>query len=228
MGRPLPARLARSSAVEGGSRPTGTRNAQLSPAHRPSIDILANMFDPEVWGTIAAWTGSLLTGLSVLFGVVYYVFDRRRERRAQAGAVVVWLHPHEHGPPKLKMSNLSDKPVFDHGFVVTSRSKRQIAKKAREGGKKSGPFEWPENDTFSFHDRHTLLNFHDGSELYLGPGKSAEYLPPLKLNSAVYDYYAYFRDVSGQYWVVNARTQRPVGAWRRKRLGIGPAGLEAT
>jgi hypothetical protein len=73
------------------------------------------MFDPTTWGTIADWTGSLLTGLSVLGGVGYYVFDRRRERRAQAGSVVVWLHPNEHGPPFIKMLNLSDKPVFDHG-----------------------------------------------------------------------------------------------------------------
>ena len=71
------------------------------------------MFDVAIWGTVASWTGSLLTGLSVLFGVGYYVFDRRRERRAQAGSVVVWLHPHEHGPPFIKMLNLSDKPVFD-------------------------------------------------------------------------------------------------------------------
>jgi hypothetical protein len=106
------------------------------------------MFDPELWGTVAAWTGSLVTGLSVLFGVVYYVFDRRRERRAQAGAVVVWLHPHEHGPPKLKMSNLSDKPVFDHGFVVASRSKRQIVKKAVQVGKSLGRLSGPRATRF--------------------------------------------------------------------------------
>jgi hypothetical protein len=51
------------------------------------------MFDPDTWGTVAAWTGSLLTGLSVLFGVGYYVFDRRRERRAQAGSVVALSLP---------------------------------------------------------------------------------------------------------------------------------------
>ena len=87
------------------------------------------MFDVAIWGTVASWTGSLLTGLSVLFGVGYYVFDRRRERRAQAGSVVVWLHPHEQGPPFIKMLNLSDKPVFDYGCAIASKSKRQIAKK---------------------------------------------------------------------------------------------------
>ena len=145
------------------------------------------MFDPAEWGTVADWTGALLTGLSVLAAVAYYVFDRERERRAQAGSVLVWLYPHEHGPPLLKMKNLSDKPVFDHGFVITARPERQIANKAREGWRQSGPFEWPQNNTFAFHDRHTLLNYHDGSELNLGPGEQAEYLPELQFNSAVYD-----------------------------------------
>ncbi|MFL0159004.1 hypothetical protein [Mycobacteroides chelonae] len=40
------------------------------------------MLDPDVWGTVADWAGALLTGLSVLAAVVYYVFDRQRERRA--------------------------------------------------------------------------------------------------------------------------------------------------
>ena len=75
------------------------------------------MFDPAESGTVSDWTGSLLTGLSVFGGVAYYVFDRRRERRAQAGSVVVWLHPHEHGPPYIKMLNLSGKPVFDRGSL---------------------------------------------------------------------------------------------------------------
>ena len=40
--------------------------------------------------TVAAWTGALVTGVSVALGVGYYIFDRRRERRTQAGSVVVW------------------------------------------------------------------------------------------------------------------------------------------
>src|ERR1700758_943361 len=99
------------------------------------------MFDPDIWGTVAVWTGSLLTGLSVLAGVVYYIFDRRRERRSQAGAVVVWSHPHEHGPPFIKMQNLSGKPIFDHGILVTARPKREIEKLAAKGWAQSGPFD---------------------------------------------------------------------------------------
>lgn len=186
------------------------------------------MFDPAEWGTVADWTGALLTGLSVLTAVAYYVFDRERQRRAQAGSVLVWLHPYEHGPPELKMKNLSDKPVFDHGFLITSRPTRRIAKAARDGWKQNPMFEWPPNNKFAFHDRHTLLDFHDGSELYLSPDKQVGYHPQLEFNSAVYDFYAYFRDVSGQYWVVDARTQRPVNRWRRRGLQIGPAGLDAS
>lgn len=184
------------------------------------------MFNPEVWGTYADWAGSLLTGLSILAAVVIYYFDRRRERRTQAGSVLVWLHPYEHGPPTIKMRNMSDKPVFDHGFLVTSRPWWLVAKKAHQGWN-SGRFPWPKCHMFSHHDRHTLLNFHDGSELYLSPENQVEYNPELEFNSAVYNYYGYFRDAAGQYWVVDARRQRPVGNWRRRRLHIGPGGLDA-
>ena len=81
---------------------------------------------------------------------------------------------------------------------------------------------------FRHQDNHTLLNFYDGSELYLAAGETVTYLPALVFNPAVYDYYAYFRDVLGRYWVVDARTQRPVRVWRRRRLGIGRAGLDDT
>jgi hypothetical protein len=102
------------------------------------------MFDPNTWGTVADWTVSALTGLSVVAAVVIYYFDRRRQRRAQAGSILVWLHPHEHGPPAMKMMNLSEKPVFDHGFAITSRPKRKIAKRAREGWAQSKMFKWPD------------------------------------------------------------------------------------
>ena len=186
------------------------------------------MFDPQVWGTVSDWTGSLLTSLSVLGGVVYFVFDRRRERRAQAGSILVWLHPHEHGPPEMKMLNLSGKPVFDHGFAITSRRRRRIAKLAREGWKQNKMFKWPEENKFSCQIRHSLLNFHDGTDLYLGSEQQVEYQPRLEYNDVVYDYYAYFRDAAGKYWAINARTQRLTSSWRRWRLGIRPAGLEAT
>lgn len=46
-------------------------------------------FDPAEWGTVAAWTGALLTGLSVLAAAIYYMFDRQHDRRAQAHSVLV-------------------------------------------------------------------------------------------------------------------------------------------
>jgi hypothetical protein len=186
------------------------------------------MFDPEVWGTVSDWTVSALTGLSVVAAVVIYYFDRRRQRRAQAGSILVWLHPHEHGPPAMKMMNLSEKPVFDHGFAITSRPRRRIAKLASEGWKQNPMFKWPENNKLSASHRHSLLNYHDGSELHLGPGQQVEYQPQLGYNDVVYDYYGYFRDAAGKYWAVDARTQRLASSWRRWRLGLGPAGLEAT
>jgi len=107
----------------------------------------------------------------------YYLFDRERQRRAQAGSVLIWLHPNEHRPPELKMKNLSDKPVFDHGFLITSRPRQRIAKAAREGWKQNTMFAWPQRNMFTFRDKHTLLDFHDGSELHLGQGRQDAYHP---------------------------------------------------
>jgi hypothetical protein len=177
------------------------------------------VFDPTTWGTVAAWTGSLLTGLSVLFGVLYYVFDRRREHRAQAGSVVVWLHLYEHGPPCIKMLNLSDKPVFDHGCIIEAKSKREIEKRDPKG-EYNGPFDWPENNELTYRWDRSFINYHDDSEVYLAQGKSAEYQPELPYHPYVFDYYVFFRDASGKHWVIDAATQRPVSR-RRKRQHRG-------
>lgn len=173
------------------------------------------MFDPTVWGTVAAWTGALLTGASVAFGVGYYVFDRRRERRAQAGSVVVWLHPHEHGPPLIKMLNLSDKPVFEYGCDITSKPRREIVEKEKAGWN-SGRHPWPEANKFSFHERRLLVDYHSGDDVHLGVNKSAEFQPTLEYHSVVYDFFVFFRDASGKYWIRDADRQKFAG-WRMKR-----------
>lgn len=170
------------------------------------------MFDPTVWGTVAAWTGSLLTGLSVVIGVGYYVFDRRRERHSQAGSVVVWLHPHEHGPPLIKVQNLSDRPVFDHGWIITSIPNAEIAKLDPKG-EFIGPFDWPKNNELSHREGGTFINYHDGSEVHLAKDQTAEYQPDFRYAPGLFRYYVRFRDAAGRYWVVDANTQRPL---RRK------------
>ncbi len=42
--------------------------------------------------------------------------------------MIVWLHPHEHGPPYIKMMNLSDKPIFEYGCLIEAEAKREIEK----------------------------------------------------------------------------------------------------
>jgi hypothetical protein len=75
--------------------------------------------------------------------------------------------------------------------------------------------------------RHTFLKYHDGGELRLGADQTAEHQPTLAYAPAVYDYYAYFRDVSGTYWVIDAKTQQPVSSRRRRQIDAGPSGLHA-
>ncbi len=183
------------------------------------------MFDPAEWGTVADWTGSLLTGLSVLAAVIIYYFDRRRERRAQAGSVVVWLHPHEHGPPAIKVSNLSDKPIFDHGWIIVSKPKDEIAKLDPKG-EFIGPFDWPTDEDLPYRDSGSFINYHDGSEVHLGKGESVEYQPTLRFAPWLFEYFVSFRDASGRYWVTDADKQRPV-RWKQMRqlrqLGVIPS-----
>jgi hypothetical protein len=183
------------------------------------------MFDPTVWGTYAAWTGALLTGTSVALGVGYYIFDRRRERKAQAGSVVAWLHPHEHGPPLIKMLNLSDKPIFEYGCGITAKSRGKIAEKAKAGWKRSSHFAWPEGNKFSYHAQHLLVDYHSG-DVSLGVGQSTKFQPKLKYDAVVYDFFAFFRDVSGKYWVRDVDRQKFVGYWRMKRR-IGKIGSDS-
>jgi hypothetical protein len=187
------------------------------------------VFDVEIWGTAAAWTGALLSGLSILAAVVYYVLDRERERRAQAASVIVWLHPHEHGPPFIKMMNLSDKPIFDYGCIIEARPKNEI-ERLDPKGMFAGPFEWPQDNELEYRGGHSFLNYHDGSELYLAPGASVEHLPQLDYNPMVYKFYADFRDASGKSWVIDADTQRAVRRREKRRLrrGNGPDALRAT
>lgn len=175
------------------------------------------MFDPARWGNYAEWTGALLTGLSVLTAVAYYILDRRRQRRAQAASVIVWLHPHEHGPPFIKMMNLSDKPIFEYGCIIEAKPKREIEKLDPKGGY-AGPFEWPKNNELDYRRGHSFIDYHDGSEMYLAPGASVEHLAQLDYNPMVYKFYADFSDASGKAWVIDAATRRPVGRRQRRRL----------
>lgn len=165
------------------------------------------MFDPTTWGNVAEWTGALVTGLSVSVAVVYYLLDRRRERRAQAASVVVWLHPHEHGPPLLKMMNLSDKPVFDHGWIIMSKPDDEISKLDPKG-EPIGPFDWPSGDDLPHHESGTFINYHDGSEIHLAKGQSAEYQPTFTLPPWIFDYYVDFHDARRKRWVVDAKTRQ--------------------
>lgn len=177
----------------------------------------AMAFDPTVSGTYADWAGAIFTTVSVALGVGYYVIDRRREKRAGAGSVVAWLHPHEHGPPKINILNLSDKPIFEYGCQITAKPKRHIVKNAKRGWK-TAQRSWPEGDKFDFNQQRILIDFHK-NKVYLGVGESAEHQPELEYHEAVYDFYIFFRDASGRYWVRDIDRQKLVGWLKKRRLG---------
>ena len=127
---------------------------------------------------------------------------------------MVWLHPHEHGPPLIKILNLSGKPIFEYGCDIVAKPKKKVAEKERMGWK-SERYGWPTNNEFDFHERHYLVDFHK-EEIYLRDNESAELLPKLEYHSVVYDFYVFFRDASGKYWIRDADRQKFVG-WRQKR-----------
>ena len=178
------------------------------------------MLQAEVWGTVADWTMTVATGLSAGAAVVIYYLDRQRAKRAQAASVVVWLHPHEHGPPMIKMLNLSDKPVFDHGWIITPKPNEQIAKLDPKGAY-VGPFKWPDNNEMSDtsdSNGGTFINYHDGSEVHLAKDQLAEYQPELKYHPGLYRYYVRFRDASGKYWFIDGDTQQLLGGKHTRNL----------
>jgi len=44
-------------------------------------------FQAEVWGTVAAWAGSLVSSIAIGAAALYYIMDRKRENKAQASRV---------------------------------------------------------------------------------------------------------------------------------------------
>ena len=61
---------------------------------------------------------------------------------------MVWLHPHEHGPPLIKILNLSGKPIFEYGCDIVAKPKKKVAEKERMGWK-SERYGWPQDSRHS-------------------------------------------------------------------------------
>ena len=70
-------------------------------------------FNPAVWGTVAAWVGSQLTGVGVLAAAIYYIYDKRVGDKAQARHVTFvhkhWTSDHYYAV----VHNFSDESIFD-------------------------------------------------------------------------------------------------------------------
>ncbi len=183
-------------------------------------------FDPAVWGTVSSWVGALLTGLSVLAAAVYYIFDRQRDQRTQASSVLCGYTPTSTDRPTSRSkTSRANRYSITNASSSPSPNARLRCLRARAGPTPVHSSGRP--TTSSNTGRHSFLNYHDNSELYLADGQKVEHLPKLEYAPAVYDYYVPF-EMYQQYWAVNARTQKLAGRLKRRELHLGRGGLDAT
>lgn len=83
-------------------------------------DLWQYPFPVEIYGTVAAWVGSLLTGLSIAAAARYYISDKKRQDRAQAGHVRFTIDvkslESEDATHKCIVRNYSDDEIYDLSF----------------------------------------------------------------------------------------------------------------
>jgi hypothetical protein len=100
------------------------------------VTLSIHHFDAAVWGTVAAWVGSLLSGFSVLL-VLYVIYrDRLKDLQRQANDISVWkttslrVGDGNYAPYTLTVtiSNHSDRPVRTPLAIARPRSIKLLMK----------------------------------------------------------------------------------------------------
>jgi hypothetical protein len=86
-------------------------------------------FNPAVWGTVAAWVGSLLTGVGVLAAAIYYIYDKRVGDKAQARHVT-FVHKHWTSDQRSSQSNAR---LLDRKLAKTAEMLAQACEALAQG-----------------------------------------------------------------------------------------------
>ncbi|AMY55155.1 MULTISPECIES: hypothetical protein [Nocardiaceae] len=174
------------------------------------------MFNVEVWGTVAAWFGSLSSGIALITAATYYIVDRRREHRHQAERVVCWIHPNEHGPFLAKIKNFSEQPVFDLWYEVLGRPDKDVRKELKAEGIGSD-YPLKQNRVPDFAMIQCLVDYHDHVDF--SPGQELEKEPNIPVGGLIYyNVYFRFKDASGRHWRRDAKTGKFVGFRQGRRI----------
>lgn len=174
------------------------------------------MFDVAVWGTVAAWVGSVSSGGALMTAATYYILDLRRSHKSQAEQVVCWLHPNEHGPFEAHIKNFSDHPVFDLSYEVVGRSDKEVRKELDDNGVASDyPLKKDRDAGFGF--SQLLVDYHDHVDF--SPGQHLDKIPDVpNVGMSYYHIYFVFKDTAGRTWRRDARTGHFVGRRRSKAI----------
>lgn len=174
------------------------------------------MFNVAIWGTVAAWVGSLSSGGALITAATYYIFDRRREHRNQAEKVVCWIHPNEHGPFLAVIKNFSDQPVFDVWYEVLGRSDKDVRRELTAQGVPKD-YQLKAGRIPDYGMTQCLVDYHDRVEL--ASDKEIEKMPDVpSIGANYFEVFFRFKDATGRTWRKDARTGKFVKRRRARRI----------
>ncbi|CCQ15877.1 putative uncharacterized protein [Rhodococcus sp. AW25M09] len=75
-------------------------------------DLWQYPFPVDIYGTVAAWVGSLLTGLSFAAAAAYYIYDKHLDSRSQAQSIRVEI-PSNSQEEVITVHNFSDAAILN-------------------------------------------------------------------------------------------------------------------
>ncbi|BAH33218.1 hypothetical protein [Rhodococcus erythropolis] len=171
-------------------------------------DLLEYPFLASVWGTAAAWVGTLGTVMSLATAAYYYRSTVKREERAQAQQIR-FAHIRQTDDKIIgRVYNDSDRAIYDIQAMQARRPFEEVVSRAceiRPVGVKTleGMLEEWKRTTGG------RVQVNGFESTHIGPGKSFKVTYPF-LFSNTEKFWIKFRDANGKLWSLELDTHSPV------------------
>ncbi|MFI7163857.1 hypothetical protein ACIBM3_15505 [Rhodococcus erythropolis] len=203
-------------------------------------DLWRYPFPVEIYGTVAAWVGSLLTGLSFAAAACYYIFDKRVEARSQARNIRV-DYCGDDDRDGVTVHNFSDAPILNIeaqlverpiGVQVVGKMPHEIRtnpSKLKKELKKISPIHdhcfWPVQVGLQGNGGQLMVPSGETRQFFGGAGGAFRSEGPLDLVLT-------FTDACGREWridVVTNKLERRAGSlWGQLKYKLRPSELKRT